>query len=199
VPPLSFTFLPDPEGVKTLILEEADRLKAARLPQARRTIRAQVEASTQPGIHAHVPKPVAPPTAVGLDQARPGAIARAYGGTVGRLFWIERKAEDEVTWRKHPLRLVLKVAPPTLIALVLILIRAGATGRLAEAQVATCEARLRRVEAHWTLLEIDAEIIERARRPFPLQGCCSLRTPSGHFESASRRDAADPGTCVRGR
>lgn len=31
------------------------------------------------------------------------------------------------------------------------------------------EARLRQVEPHWTLLEKDAEIVERSRRPFPLE------------------------------
>ena len=57
----------------------------------------------------------------------------------------------------------------TLIECSRILIRAGATGRLTEGQAADREARLRQVEPHWTLLEIDAEIVERARRPFPLE------------------------------
>jgi predicted nucleic acid-binding protein len=82
----------------------------------------------------------------------------------------------------------------TLIECSRILIRAGATGRLSEAQVADSEARLRRVESHWTLLEIDAEIIERARRPFPLE---PIRTLDAiHLATALVARSAVPGIAL---
>jgi len=78
----------------------------------------------------------------------------------------------------------------TLIECSRILIRAGATGRLTEAQVADREARIRRLEANWTLLSIDAEIIERARRPFPLE---PMRTLDAlHLASALAARAGIP-------
>jgi predicted nucleic acid-binding protein len=48
-----------------------------------------------------------------------------------------------------------------------VLIRAVATGRLDEAAAADRRARLRQVSEHWAILDLDAEVSERARRPFP--------------------------------
>ncbi len=82
----------------------------------------------------------------------------------------------------------------TLIECSRVLIRAGVTGRLSEAQVADREARLRHVEGHWTLLEIDSEIIERARRPYPLE---PIRTLDAiHLASALVARLAVPGIAL---
>jgi len=82
----------------------------------------------------------------------------------------------------------------TLIECSRILIRAGATGRITEVQVADREARLRQVEPHWTLLEIDADIVERARRPFPLEPIRTL--DAVHLATALVARSAVPGIAL---
>jgi predicted nucleic acid-binding protein len=55
----------------------------------------------------------------------------------------------------------------TLIECDRVLHRAVALGELAEADAADRRAHLATVSAHWTLLRISAEVVERARQPFP--------------------------------
>jgi predicted nucleic acid-binding protein len=55
----------------------------------------------------------------------------------------------------------------TLIESERVLIRATATGLLSEGAAADRRARLRQASEHWTILHLDEEISERARRPFP--------------------------------
>jgi predicted nucleic acid-binding protein len=55
----------------------------------------------------------------------------------------------------------------TLIECDRVLIRATGRGRLSEAQAADRRGRLGLVAQHWTILSLDDEIVDRARRPFP--------------------------------
>jgi len=55
----------------------------------------------------------------------------------------------------------------TLVECERVLIRAAATGTLPEADAARRRARLTSAAAHWNLLKLDDETVERARRPFP--------------------------------
>lgn len=57
----------------------------------------------------------------------------------------------------------------TLIECDRVLIRAVSTGRLAEGQAADRHARLNQVSDHWAILRLDSDVIERARRPFPVE------------------------------
>lgn len=57
----------------------------------------------------------------------------------------------------------------TLIECDRVLIRAVAQRTLAERELVQRQARLNAVSAHWTLLAVDEEIGERARRPFPVE------------------------------
>jgi predicted nucleic acid-binding protein len=50
-----------------------------------------------------------------------------------------------------------------------VLIRAVAIGELHESDAVDRQARLNAVSQRWTLLALDEEIIERARRPFPAE------------------------------
>ena len=50
-----------------------------------------------------------------------------------------------------------------------VLTRAVATGRLPEAAASGPRARLARAAAHWVLLRVDDDVLERARRPFPAE------------------------------
>lgn len=49
------------------------------------------------------------------------------------------------------------------------LITAVATGRLSEGKAADGHSLLRRISAHWVILGLDPAIVERARRPFPVE------------------------------
>jgi predicted nucleic acid-binding protein len=57
----------------------------------------------------------------------------------------------------------------TLIECDRVLIRALALGQLRESDLVQRQARLNAVSARWTLLALDEEIVERARRPFPAE------------------------------
>lgn len=57
----------------------------------------------------------------------------------------------------------------TLIECDRVLIRAAATALLPEAVAAERRAVLARTADHWVVFELDAEVMERARRPFPAE------------------------------
>jgi predicted nucleic acid-binding protein len=57
----------------------------------------------------------------------------------------------------------------TLIECERVLIRAVATGFLPEALAAERRAVLARTSEHWVVFDLDAEVSERARRPFPAE------------------------------
>ena len=57
----------------------------------------------------------------------------------------------------------------TLIECDRVLIRAVALEELRESDAVQRQARLNAVSTRWTLLALDEEIIERARRPFPVE------------------------------
>ena len=71
------------------------------------------------------------------------------------------------------------------------LIRATRLLRLAEAAAADRRALLSRVSSHWTVLRVGAEIVQRARQPFPAE---PLRTLDAlHLSSALFARAMVPG------
>jgi len=63
-----------------------------------------------------------------------------------------------------------------------VLVRAAHTGRLSEAAASERAAQLGHAAAHWLLLRLNGEVLERARRPFPAE---PLRTLDAlHLASA---------------
>jgi len=71
-----------------------------------------------------------------------------------------------------------------------VLIRAATTGVLPEADAAERRARLVTAAAHWNVLTIDDDTIERARRPFPSE---PIRTLDAlHLASALLARSAVP-------
>jgi predicted nucleic acid-binding protein len=48
-----------------------------------------------------------------------------------------------------------------------VLIRAQVAHAIPEARMATLRARLNAAATHWTLLRLERDVVERARRPFP--------------------------------
>lgn len=80
----------------------------------------------------------------------------------------------------------------TLIECDRVVIRAAATGQLTEADAADRRARLRHATEHWTVLALDDEIVERARRPFPHE---PIRTLDAiHLATAIAARGMVPGT-----
>lgn len=50
-----------------------------------------------------------------------------------------------------------------------VVLRAVHSGRMAEGVAGDLRARLSQAALHWVVLAIDADVLERARRPFPVQ------------------------------
>jgi predicted nucleic acid-binding protein len=117
-----------------------------------------------------------------------------YAESSGVLAWLLGDAGGESVRKAFAGAEIVLTSHLTLIECSRILIRAGAAGRLTEAQSADREARLRQVEPHWTLLEIDAEIVERARRPFPLEPIRTL--DAVHLATALVARSAVPGIAL---
>ena len=79
----------------------------------------------------------------------------------------------------------------TLIECDRVLIRATTLGDIAEAAAADCRAHLNTAAAHWHVLRIGAEIVDRARQPFPVEPVRTL--DAIHLASALAARSAVPG------
>jgi predicted nucleic acid-binding protein len=75
-----------------------------------------------------------------------------------------------------------------------VLTRVVAGGERSEAAVADRRALLERTAAHWNLMPVAAEVIERARRPFPREPVRTL--DALHLASALVARARLPGLAV---
>lgn len=74
------------------------------------------------------------------------------------------------------------------------LIRTVSLGQLTEAEAADERARLNLTAAHWTLLGLGSDILERARSPFPIE---PIRTLDAlHLASALVARQAVPGIAL---
>src|SRR5262245_14968084 len=79
----------------------------------------------------------------------------------------------------------------TLIECDRVLIRAGVLNELHESDVAQRQARLSTVATRWTLLALDEEISERARRPFPSEPIRTLDAIHLASAATARKAVAD--------
>lgn len=90
-----------------------------------------------------------------------------YAESSAVLAWLlEQEHGEKVAMRLAETELVI-ASDLTLIECDRVLIRAMALNELQESDAVQRQARLNAVSARWTLLSLDEEIIERARRPFP--------------------------------
>ena len=79
----------------------------------------------------------------------------------------------------------------TLIECDRVLARAAAAGEISESDAAERQARHNAASAHWAILGIEEDVVERARRPFPLE---PIRTLDAiHLASALVARRAIPG------
>ena len=82
----------------------------------------------------------------------------------------------------------------TLIECDRVLIRATSEGRLTETDAADRRGKLRQVAEHWTVLALESEIVERARRPFPTEPVRTL--DAVHLATATVARTLVPGTAL---
>jgi predicted nucleic acid-binding protein len=79
----------------------------------------------------------------------------------------------------------------TLVECERVLIRAWSTGSITEAELNDQSSELARVSTHWTRLRLDETVVERARRPFPVE---PIRTLDAlHLASALVARSVAPG------
>jgi len=82
----------------------------------------------------------------------------------------------------------------TLVECERVLIRAWSGGQMSEAERADQSAALSRTATHWTRLRMDEVVIDRARRPFPIE---PIRTLDAiHLASALVARSVAPGLAV---
>lgn len=92
---------------------------------------------------------------------------RLYAESSAVLAWLlGDPAGEEVRQALATAELVV-ASDLTLVECDRVLIRAQTSRYLSEAQGEDLRARLSRAAAHWNLLRVDAEVVDRARRPFP--------------------------------
>ena len=72
-----------------------------------------------------------------------------------------------------------------------VLIRARSSGLISEAEERDQSAHLARTALHWTRLGVDEEVVERARRPFPVEPVRTL--DALHLASALVARSAEAG------
>lgn len=85
------------------------------------------------------------------------------------LAWLLEQASGELVAETLACAELIVASDLTLIECDRVLIRAVILGELHEADADDRHARLNAVATRWTLLGLDDEIIERARRPFPVE------------------------------
>jgi predicted nucleic acid-binding protein len=86
---------------------------------------------------------------------------------------------------------VVMASDLTLVECDRVLIRAITTGEIDEAAAADCRAHLNAAASHWHLWRVSADIVERARRPFPAE---PIRTLDAiHLATALAVRSAVPG------
>lgn len=83
---------------------------------------------------------------------------------------------------------VIVASELTLVECDRVLVRATVSELLADAEAARRRARLDQAAARWSLLKVDDEVLERARRPFPLEPVRTL--DALHLASALAARAA---------
>ncbi len=121
-----FDYLGNPGKVQQLIFEEMSRVRASERLEARQAIRDKLADGMGVTLQPHIP-----PTATAHFTAPPAPPARdSLLRQIGRLprwrpMWTEEETSDQVTWRKHPIRLLARIWIPTL-AVVLVLAAAVA-------------------------------------------------------------------------
>jgi predicted nucleic acid-binding protein len=92
---------------------------------------------------------------------------KLYAASSAALAWLLEQEHGELVAETLAQAELIITSDLTLIECDRVLIRAVALNELQESDAAHRQARFNAVATRWTLLALDEEIIERARRPFP--------------------------------
>ena len=92
-----------------------------------------------------------------------------YAESSAVLAWLLEQEHGEVVAATLAQSALVISSDLTLIECDRVMIRAVALNQLRESDAVQRQARLNAVSARWTLLALDEEISERARRPFPAE------------------------------
>ena len=116
---------------------------------------------------------------------------KLYAETSAVLAWLFGESAGHAVHRHLAEAELVISSDLTLVECERVLIRAQTVAGVTEAQAADRRAVLNRAAAHWHLLHLHKEVIERARRPFPSE---PIRTLDAlHLSSALLGRSAVPG------
>lgn len=120
---VTFDYLSDPRQVQQWIFRQVSRARAGERVELRRLIRDKLEGSIGAGLRPAVPHPAVPsPAPVSPSEPpRQGIWESLMEATLGHVFWIEKRTDDQVIWRKHWIRLLARIWMPALTVLVLLM------------------------------------------------------------------------------
>jgi CRP-like cAMP-binding protein/membrane protein YdbS with pleckstrin-like domain len=119
---VTFTYLADPERVQEIIFQQMTRVRASEELERRQAIRGKLEESVGTGFHPLVRQPAVPIEAPAAPPSPPGpGLLRQILDILNAPFWIEKREDDRVTWRKHWIRLLGRIWLPGLLVTILIL------------------------------------------------------------------------------
>jgi CRP-like cAMP-binding protein/membrane protein YdbS with pleckstrin-like domain len=127
---VTFDYLGEPRQVQELLFGQIRRARAGERLEMQRVIRDKLEESVGPSIRPDVPKPaVGAPSSPSAPppQSGPPAVGQIYEATLGRYFWIEKRADRQIIWRKHWIRLLQRIWLPALVTLGLLLVLIAAS------------------------------------------------------------------------
>jgi len=116
---------------------------------------------------------------------------KVYAESSAPLAWLLEQEHAELVIAALEQADLVVASDLTMIECDRVMIRAVALGELDEADAAERQARLGEAAAHWTLLAIDQDVIERARRPFPLEPLRTLDAIHLAGALAARRAVSD--------
>jgi CRP-like cAMP-binding protein/membrane protein YdbS with pleckstrin-like domain len=122
---VTFDHIGAPEVMEKKIFEQVERARAGQRLQTRRSIRDKLESRVGEGIRPFVPKPAVPDDGPVVQEAAKPEIGLwdAIGNATWRKqFWIVRRSDDRVVWRKHWIRLIRKtwLSGPFLILMLIV-------------------------------------------------------------------------------
>jgi CRP-like cAMP-binding protein/membrane protein YdbS with pleckstrin-like domain len=117
---VTFTYLADPDTVQEIIFQQMTRVRAGEELERRQAIRGKLEESVGAGIRPTIPRPAVP-----IADAAPPPLPLGPGivqqilDLLNAPFWIEKREDDRVTWRKHWIHLLRRIWLPGLVVLIL--------------------------------------------------------------------------------
>ena len=122
---VKFDYLSNPAEVQRLVFEEMGRVRASEQLEARQAIRDKLAIRLGVTFQPRIPPVATAPLATSAPLTGASLLERLSRLPRWQPVWTERKTPDEVTWRKHPIRLLARVWAPAL-GIIVVLVAAAA-------------------------------------------------------------------------